>query len=61
MKSFLSVAGSVNKCPQISENLPTVEAQGKVELVTDSKTGATHYRLIIGNKPTDYMVVRFKS
>jgi predicted nucleotidyltransferase len=50
-------------CEQLPTNLrdpPTVEAQGKVELVTDGKTGATHYRLIIGNKPTDYMVVKFK-
>jgi len=36
---------------------PTVEAQGKIELVTNNKTGTTHYRLIIGNKPTDYMVI----
>ena len=51
-------------CEQLPANLrepPTVEAQGKVELVTDNKTGATHYRLIIGGKPTDYMVVKFKN
>ena len=50
-------------CEQLPTNLrepPTVEAQGKVELVTDNKTGATHYRLIIGGKPTDYMVVKIK-
>ena len=50
-------------CEQLPTNLrepPTVEAQGKAELVTDSKTGATHYRLIIGGKPADYMVVKFK-
>ncbi len=50
-------------CEQLPTNLrepPTVEAQGKVELVTDSKTGATHYRLIIGGKPADFMVVKFK-
>jgi predicted nucleotidyltransferase len=49
-------------CEQIPPNLrepPTVEAQGKVELVTDKKTGATHYRLIIGGKPTDYMVIKY--
>jgi predicted nucleotidyltransferase len=33
-----------------------VEAQGKVELVT-SKGGIEHYRLILGNKPADYMVL----
>jgi len=51
-------------CEQLPTNLrepPTVEAQGKVEFVTDNRKGTTHYRLIIGNKPTDYMVVKFKS
>ena len=48
-------------CEQVPTNQKeptTIEAQGKVELVTDIKTGATHYRLIIGGKPTDYMVVK---
>ena len=36
----------------------SVEAQGKVELVTNNKTRSEHYRLIIGNKPSDYMVLR---
>jgi len=36
----------------------TVEVQGKVEHVTDNRIGETHYRIIIGNKPTDYMVIR---
>ena len=34
-----------------------VEAQGKVELVTNNKNRTEHYRLIIGNKPSDYMVL----
>jgi predicted nucleotidyltransferase len=34
-----------------------IEAQGKAELVTEKKTGKTHYRLILGNKPEDYMVI----
>ncbi len=34
-----------------------IEAQGKVELVTDKKNGNEHYRLIIGSKPSDYMVL----
>ena len=34
-----------------------VEAQGKVELVTNTETGGEHYRLILGNKPSDYMVL----
>jgi uncharacterized protein len=35
-----------------------IEAQGKVELVTDKKNSSEHYRLILGNKPSDYMVLR---
>jgi uncharacterized protein len=34
-----------------------IEAQGKIELVTEKKSGKEHYRLILGNKPTDYMVL----
>ena len=34
-----------------------VEAQGKIELVIDKKSGKEHYRLILGNKPQDYMVL----
>ena len=34
-----------------------IEVQGKTELVTEKKSGKKHYRLILGNKPTDYMVL----
>jgi predicted nucleotidyltransferase len=34
-----------------------VTAQGKVERVTNKKTGKEHYRIILGNKPADYMVL----
>ncbi len=34
-----------------------IEAQGKVELVTNKKSGDEYYRLILGNKPSDYMVL----
>ena len=43
-------------CEQ-AENGEAVEAQGKVELVTNKKTGGEYYRLILGNKPSDYMVL----
>jgi predicted nucleotidyltransferase len=36
----------------------SVEVQGKIEQVTKKKNGGEHYRLIIGNKPSDYMVLR---
>jgi len=34
-----------------------IEVQGKTELVTEKKSGKKHYRLILGNRPTDYMVL----
>jgi uncharacterized protein len=34
-----------------------VEAQGKVECVTDKRTNQMHRRIIIGNKPADYMTL----
>ena len=43
-------------CEQ-AENGETVEAQGKVELVTNKKIGGEYFRLILGNKPSDYMVL----
>jgi predicted nucleotidyltransferase len=43
-------------CEQ-AENGEAVEAQGKVELVTNKKNGGEYYRLILGNKPSDYMVL----
>jgi predicted nucleotidyltransferase len=36
----------------------SVEVQGKIEQVTKKKNGGEHYRLIIGNKPSDYMVLQ---
>lgn len=35
-----------------------IVAQGKVELVTDKKSSSQHYRIILGNKPSDYMVLK---
>jgi len=43
-------------CEQ-ANNGEAVEAQGKVEQVTNKKTGSEYYRLILGNKPSDYMVL----
>jgi len=48
-------------CQQVPTNQrepTTVEVQGKVELVTDNRSGEQNYRVIIGNKPSDYMVIR---
>jgi len=34
-----------------------VNAQGKVEKVTDTRNNSEYYRMILGNKPSDYMVL----
>jgi predicted nucleotidyltransferase len=34
-----------------------VIAQGKVEQVTDNKQRLEYFRLLLGNKPTDYMIL----
>jgi predicted nucleotidyltransferase len=39
-------------------NGEVIEAQGKVELVTNKKTGSEFYRLILGNRPSDYMILK---
>ena len=43
-------------CEQ-AKNDEAIEAQGKVELVTNKKKGDEYYRLILGNKPSDYMIL----
>jgi predicted nucleotidyltransferase len=43
-------------CEQ-ANNGEAVEAQGKVERVTNKKNLGEYYRLILGNKPSDYMVL----
>jgi hypothetical protein len=35
----------------------TIVAQGKVEKVTDRRTNRTHFRLLIGNRPSDHMIL----
>jgi predicted nucleotidyltransferase len=43
-------------CDQ-ARNGDSIVAQGKVEKVTDLKKDREYYRLLIGNKPSDYMIV----
>jgi len=43
-------------CEQ-ANNSEAIEAQGKVEEVSNKKNGCKYYRLILGNKPSDYMVL----
>ena len=44
-------------CEQAT-NSEAIEAQGKVELVTNKNGSSEFYRLIIGSKPSDYMVLK---
>ncbi len=43
-------------CEQATEG-ENITAQGKIELVTDKRNSSKYYRLILGNKPEDYMVL----
>jgi predicted nucleotidyltransferase len=43
-------------CKQ-AKNGETITAQGKTELVENKKNGAKYYRLILGSKPEDYMIL----
>jgi len=36
----------------------TVLAQGKIEKVVDRRNGSEYFRLLIGNKPLDYMILK---
>jgi predicted nucleotidyltransferase len=44
-------------CKQAEEN-ENILVQGKAEYVTDKRRNRSWYRIIIGNKPTDYMVLQ---
>ena len=46
-------------CEQAVEG-EAVVAQGKVEKVTNTRRCCEHHRLIIGNKPSDYMILSEK-
>jgi len=43
-------------CEQAQKD-EAVTAQGKVEHVTDKRSGQMYYRVILGNQPADYMVL----
>lgn len=43
-------------CEQAT-NEETVVAQGKIERVVDTKRNLCHYRLLLGNRPTDFMIL----
>ncbi|MEM1536899.1 MAG: DNA polymerase subunit beta, partial [Candidatus Bathyarchaeia archaeon] len=36
----------------------TIVAQGKIEHVMDNRSGSEYFRLILGNRPEDYMILK---
>jgi predicted nucleotidyltransferase len=54
IKEVASFRGRFCEQAEVGE---TITAQGKVELVSDKRIGGRYYRLILGNKPEDYMVL----
>jgi hypothetical protein len=54
IKEIVSFRGRF--CEQATDG-ESIEAQGKIELVTNKKNGDEYYRLILGNKPSDYMIL----
>lgn len=55
IKAIVSFRGRF--CEQAKKD-EVVVAQGKVEHVKDYRSGAEYFRLLIGNKPTDYMILK---
>ena len=54
IEEVVSFRGRFCKQAQTGE---AIMAQGKIEYVTDTRDAREYYRLILGNKPQDYMVL----
>jgi hypothetical protein len=57
LPSITEIASFRGRFCEQARNGETVVAQGKVERVIDAKRHQEHFRLLIGNKPSDYMVL----
>jgi hypothetical protein len=57
LPSITEIASFRGRFCEQARNGETVIAQGKVERVTDTKQHQEHCRLLIGNKPSDHMVL----
>ncbi|MBT0158710.1 hypothetical protein G4O51_01860 [Candidatus Bathyarchaeota archaeon A05DMB-2] len=57
LEPILEIASFRGRFCEQARKGEAVTAQGKVERVTNIKTGKKHYRMILGNKSTDYMVL----
>jgi len=54
IEEIASFRGRFCKQAEIDEN---ILVQGKVERVTDKRVNSSYYRIIIGNRPADYMAL----
>jgi predicted nucleotidyltransferase len=57
LKSISEIASFRGRFCEQARKGEAVTAQGKVEQVTNMKTRRQNYRIILGNKPSDYMVL----
>jgi predicted nucleotidyltransferase len=57
LKPILEIASFRGRFCEQAKSGESVTAQGKVERVTDKRTEREHYRVLIGNKPADYMIL----
>jgi predicted nucleotidyltransferase len=61
INEIVSFRGRFCQGPTTNPKEPTtIEAQGKIEHVHDTRTGETYYRLLLGNKRTDYLILKTK-
>jgi len=59
LKPISEIASFRGRFCQQARTSETVVAQGKIEHVINKKQNTRHYRMIIGNKPSDYMALSF--
>jgi predicted nucleotidyltransferase len=57
MYSIEEIASFRGRFCEQARTSETVIAQGKVERVTDKRQNCEHFRLLLGNQPSDYMVL----
>jgi predicted nucleotidyltransferase len=57
LKPIVEIASFRGRFCEQAQKGEAVTAQGKIEHVTDKRQYYEYYRIILGNKPTDYMVL----
>jgi hypothetical protein len=57
LQPILEIASFRGRFCEQARKSEAVTVQGKVELVTDKRNTKAYYRIILGNKPSDYVVL----